>query len=138
MLKSEDVDLVASDANKSVFEKIDCLKCGNCCKSAPPVLRTSDIKRISRHLGISKNQFRRKYVLEDINGEESMNLVPCPFLGSDNACSIYEVRPEACARYPFADTSGFATRTNVHEQNVMICPAMYHIVRKMQSKPGFS
>ncbi len=28
---------------------------------------------------------------------------PCPFLGDDNYCSVYEARPKACREYPHTD-----------------------------------
>ena len=33
--------------------------------------------------------------------EEAPDGRPCFFLGSDGACSVYEVRPEGCRIYPF-------------------------------------
>lgn len=117
--------------HEAVFEKTDCLECGNCCKSAPPIIKNQDIKRIAKHLAIPPKTFKRKYVLEDIDGSLSFNYVPCHFLQEDNRCSIYEVRPEACRDYPHTDQH-FFKRKELHKENSIICPAVEKILIKME------
>ena len=46
------------DLNEEAFEKIDCLKCANCCRNFSPRFKTPDIKRISKAF---KNERRRFY-----------------------------------------------------------------------------
>jgi len=121
-------------AHKEVFDEVDCLACGNCCKSAPALLIQSDIKRISTHLGINKKSFERTYVIEDINGDKMLNKIPCSFLQQDNSCAIYEVRPEACRRYPHTDETEYHRRSKLNMANVMICPAAYKILDKIASQ----
>ena len=45
-----------------------------------------------------------------------MNSLPCPFLGEDNRCKIYEVRPEDCRSFPHTNKEGFVFRTIGHAQ----------------------
>jgi len=118
----EKVSELAATFSEEAFKKIDCLSCGNCCKSSPPLMEPEDIRRIAKHLGISKKAFKRKYILEDINGDMSMINIPCTFLGSDNTCSIYEIRPKACAGYPHLDEGQFFNLRGLHSRNVFSCP----------------
>ncbi len=122
------------DTHKKVFAKIDCLSCANCCKSSPPIIILSDIKRISKHLNISPKQFKRQYILEDINGEMSFNIVPCRFLNDDNSCQIYDIRPEACRRFPHTDEKEFTKRAQLNLKNTLVCPAAAEIVEHLQQK----
>ena len=119
--------------HQKVFEKTDCLSCANCCKSSPPLISNNDINRISKHLNISTKQFNKLYVLTDVNGEKSFNLVPCRFLNADNTCSIYEIRPEACRRFPHTDEKEYQQRVGINLANTLICPAASQILLKLKS-----
>src|SRR5947199_2275140 len=95
--KNKVLDLLP-DLHEEAFEKIDCLKCANCCKNYSPRFTPPDIKRISKYLGMKEGDFKEKYLLTDEDGDHVTKTKPCPFLGSDNYCSIYEVRPTDCVR----------------------------------------
>jgi Fe-S-cluster containining protein len=60
--------------------------------------------------------------------------VPCTFLGADNYCSIYEVRPKACREFPHTDRKKFQQISNLTLKNVAICPAAYAIVEAMKKR----
>src|ERR1041385_6600730 len=79
--------------HEEAFSKIDCLQCANCCKNYSPRFKTPDVKRISKHLRMREADFIEKYLLVDEEGDFVVNTKPCPFLGTDNFCSIYEERP---------------------------------------------
>jgi len=127
----ENLDLV-KDFHREAFEKIDCLKCANCCKTSPALLNLDDINRISKHLGISSKQFKKNYVLEDFNGEISLNAIPCHFLNADNTCRIYDVRPKACRSYPHTDDTKFFNHPKMNTENTIICPATYYVVERLK------
>ena len=44
------------DLHEEAFEKIDCLKCANCCRNFSPRFKTPDIKRISKHLKMKESR----------------------------------------------------------------------------------
>ncbi|MBK8625460.1 MAG: YkgJ family cysteine cluster protein [Saprospiraceae bacterium] len=119
--------------HQEVFAKTDCMTCANCCKTSPPLLTNEDINRISKSMGISAKQFTKSYVLQDFNGEKTFNIVPCKFLQSDNTCSIYDIRPEACRRYPHTDEMEYPKRTHLNVSNTLVCPAAYNILEKLKS-----
>ena len=125
------INTIADEVHEEVFERIDCLECGNCCKSIPPIVNDTDVKRISKFLNISTKEFNATYVRMDTDGDQVMNQSPCPFLGANNMCDIYEVRPKACRQYPHTDGHEFTKHFKLHKQNISYCPAVYHIIEEM-------
>lgn len=126
--KTQDVNQMADNVHKQVFDRIDCLHCANCCKSIPPIMNASDIRRISRYLKLSEAKFDQKYLRIDEDGDRVINQSPCPFLESDNKCRIYAVRPGACREYPHTDNRQFVKNIRIHLPNSHYCPAVYHIL----------
>ena len=61
-----------------------------------------------------------------------LNTLPCVFLGDDNYCSIYEVRPKACREFPHTNRKKFYQISNLTLKNVAICPAAYNIVEALK------
>jgi len=117
MKDSSKVDRVAKDLHEEAFKKIDCLKCGNCCKTIKPILKKTDIKNISNHLDIPIKALKTNYLDLDEDGDWTFNALPCPFLGDNNVCEIYESRPKACRKFPHTSKSGFAFRSYQHSYN---------------------
>ena len=81
------------DLHEEAFSKINCLECAACCKNYSPRFKTPDLKRIAKHLKMKEGDFIEKYLVLDNEGDYVVKTKPCPFLGSDNYCGIYEVRP---------------------------------------------
>jgi Fe-S-cluster containining protein len=119
--------------HQRVFSEMDCLKCANCCKTTPPLYTNKDVKRIAGYLKTTPKQFKRKYTIEDVNGELIGIKVPCSFLNTDYTCSIYEVRPQACRTYPHTDDPDFALRSSLNYNNTIVCPAAHAIVSRLKS-----
>jgi uncharacterized protein len=128
-----DAFAILKSLHAEAFQKHDCLQCANCCKTTPAIVTQQDAGKISSFLGISKKSFIRKYLLEDFNGEMTLNGVPCRFLNDDNKCAIYDVRPEACRRYPHTDEADYFKRPGLNAANTIICPAAYYIAEKLKS-----
>ncbi len=119
------------DLHKEAFEKIDCLQCSNCCKNYSPRFKTPDIKRISRHLKMRESDFIEKYLVVDEEGDFVANAKPCPFLGADNYCSIYDERPSDCRRFPYTDEDVFIKRKELTLKNSTFCPITYFVLEKL-------
>jgi Fe-S-cluster containining protein len=77
-------------------------------------------------------QFIDTYLRLDEENDYVLQSVPCTFLGADNYCSIYEVRPKACREFPHTDRKKFQQISNLTLKNVAICPAAYNIVEAMK------
>ena len=110
------------------FRKIDCLQCANCCKNYSPRFKTPDIKRISRHLKMKEGEFIETYLELDAEGDYVVKTKPCPFLRPDNYCSIYEVRPSDCQRFPYTDEDVIFKRQALTLKNSTFCPIVYHVL----------
>jgi len=119
--------------HEEAFEKIDCLKCANCCKNYSPRFKTPDIKRISRHLKMKEGDFIETYLKLDEDGDYVANTAPCPFLGDDNFCGIYDQRPSDCVRFPYTDEDVILKRPALTTKNLTFCPITYYVVEKLMS-----
>jgi uncharacterized protein len=120
--------------HEEAFEKIDCLKCANCCKKYSPRFKTPDIKRISRHLRLKESDFIETYLRLDEDGDYVARSLPCPFLAADNRCSIYDVRPSDCERFPYTDEDVIIKRQELTLTNSSFCPIVYYVLEKLVSK----
>ncbi len=126
------LDYIMQELHDEEFKKTDCLKCANCCKTTGPLFTTKDIERISKHLKLKPKQFTEQFLLLDEDIDYVLQAVPCTFLGADNYCSIYNVRPKACREFPHTNRKKFQQITNLTLKNVAICPAAYNIVEEMK------
>lgn len=119
------------DLHEEAFEKVDCLQCANCCKNYSPRFKTPDIKRISKHLRMKESAFIETYLRLDEEGDYVVKGKPCAFLGADNYCSIYEVRPSDCERFPYTDEDVILKRPHLTLKNSTFCPATYFVLEKL-------
>ena len=117
--------------HEEAFEKIDCLKCANCCRNFSPRFKTPDIKRIAKHLNMKEGAFIETYLRLDEDGDYVVKSSPCPFLGADNYCSIYEVRPSDCERFPYTNEDVFIKRPNITLKNAEFCPIVAHVLERL-------
>jgi Fe-S-cluster containining protein len=117
--------------HKEAFSKIDCLQCAACCKNYSPRFKTPDIKRISKYLKLKESVFIDTYLSLDADGDYVTKTNPCPFLGKDNFCSIYEERPSDCHRFPYTDEDVLLKRPNITLKNSTFCPAVYFVLEKL-------
>ncbi len=124
------------DLHEAAFEQIDCLACANCCKNYSPRFKMPDIKRISKHLGLKETAFIDRYLSLDSDGDYVTKSAPCPFLGSDNFCTIYEKRPSDCQRFPYTDEDVFLKRPAITLKNTSFCPAAFYVIEKLIQVTG--
>lgn len=132
--KSSADDVLAEEMHRQVFAHTACLDCANCCKTHPPLLKERDIRTIAGFLKISQAAFIAQYAILDEDGDWVMHTVPCPFLQPDNACSIYESRPQACREYPHTDRKKLYQIADLTLVNAEICPAVAPILNEIMSK----
>ena len=133
--KVRGVDGLAVALNKKSFKVIDCLSCANCCKTMSPTYTKADVKRISKHLGMSVHQYHEKYLEKDKTGDYMNKSVPCQFLRKDNKCSIYSVRPKDCSGFPHTQNRDFKQYIpDTHIQNIEYCPITMYVVENMYDR----
>ena len=127
-MKPQKLDGLVLDLHTAEFEKIECLECANCCKTISPAMNDSDVRRMAQALKMKVGVFTDTYVRLDEEGDYVFRQAPCPFLGSDNYCSIYASRPKACREYPHTDRKRFYQILDLTAQNTKTCPAVFSIV----------
>lgn len=120
-----------TELHEAAFEKFDCLNCAMCCKNYSPRFKTPDIKRISRHLKQRESEFIDNYLRLDNEGDYVVKSTPCPFLGADNYCSIYDVRPSDCSRFPYTNEDVFIKRPHITLKNAEFCPIVDFVLDKL-------
>jgi Fe-S-cluster containining protein len=123
------------DLHESAFEQIDCLQCAACCKNYSPRFKTPDIKRISKYLKLKESVFIETYLTLDTDGDYVAKTKPCPFLGADNFCSIYDQRPSDCHRFPYTNEDVLLKRPNITLKNSTFCPAVFFVLEKLTGHP---
>lgn len=117
--------------HEEAFEKVDCLQCAACCKNYSPRFKTPDVKRISKHLGMKESNFIETYLRVDEDGDFVVKSSPCPFLGADNFCSIYDVRPSDCVRFPYTNEDVIVKRQKLTLTNASFCPITFYVLEKL-------
>ncbi len=133
--KPAGIDQKIGKWQKEVWNEVDCLSCANCCKTMTPTYTVRDLKRISKHFGMTVTAFQKKWLRREKGGDRDwMNKsTPCQFLNTkDNKCSIYAIRPADCAGFPHL-AKDFQDYVHIHHQNVDSCPATYALVEKMMA-----
>jgi uncharacterized protein len=119
--------------HEEAFQRVDCLRCAACCKNYSPRFKTPDVKRISKHLGMKESVFIETYLRVDEDGDFVVKSTPCPFLGADNFCSIYDVRPSDCERFPYTDEDVIIKRQKLTLTNASFCPITFYVLEKLSS-----
>jgi Fe-S-cluster containining protein len=131
---SKNLDYLMQELHTAEFRKTDCLQCANCCKTTGPLFTRADIERISKHLRLKPQAFIEHYLKIDEDRDYVLQQVPCSFLGADNQCTIYDIRPKACREFPHTDRKKFQQIGQLTLKNVAICPAAFNIVEEMKKR----
>ena len=132
----KNLDYLMQELHEVEFKRTDCLECANCCKTTGPLFTNADVERIAKHFKQKPQQFIDQYLRIDEENDYVLKQVPCTFLGTDNYCSIYDVRPKACREFPHTDRKKFQQISNLTIKNVAICPAAFNIVEEMKRRIG--
>ena len=128
----KNLDYTMQELHEKEFKRTDCLTCANCCKTTGPLFTNADVERIAKHFRMKPQKFIEQYLRIDEENDFVLQQVPCTFLGADNYCSIYEVRPKACREFPHTDRKKFQQISHLTLKNVAICPAAFSIVEEMK------
>jgi Fe-S-cluster containining protein len=131
--KKKTFDKTMQGLHNEVFEKTDCMTCGNCCKTTSPIFIVKDMERIAKHFRMRPSDFERQYIKFDEDDHYVLkNAGPCPFLGPENLCEIYKVRPRACSEYPHTNRKKVSQLEQMTLDNAEICPAVFDILEKLK------
>jgi len=127
----KELDKLFSNLHEEAFAHINCMDCGNCCKSLPPIINNTDIARISKYLRLKDSEFRVNYLTID-DEDLVFKKTPCVFLEPDNSCLIYDVRPRSCKEYPHTQRDNMKGILHLTFRNATVCPAVKEILEKLR------
>jgi Fe-S-cluster containining protein len=133
-ISSKIVDKMVHRFYKEIMSEIDCTKCGNCCKEMSPCVELEEIENLSNSLGISIEDFEKKYLFKmQFEDGYMFSDDPCPFL-RNNMCSCYEHRPPACVFYPPLHTKHFTSKITMVIESCAICPIVFNVYERLKDK----
>jgi len=130
--KIEASDLKIQTIHQHVSNRTDCIACGNCCRSLGPRITDKDVERLSKVLRMKSVDFIQTYLKIDEDDDMVFKTMPCPFLGDDNYCAVYESRPKACREYPHTDRKKFYQIYMLSVKNAETCPIVYEVMEEIQ------
>lgn len=134
--KPKQLDELFHKAHQKVFDETECLTCANCCKTTSPIFYQKDIERASHAIRLKPGDFTQKFLKIDEDGDFVLQKSPCFFLDSENYCTIYDSRPNACREYPHTDRKKMIQIMDLTYQNTLICPAVLKITEKVKREIG--
>lgn len=127
-----EVDDAFHNLHEEVFNEIDCLTCANCCKTTSPIFYQTDIERVAKALRMKPGDFIEKYLRIDEDKDYVLKSSPCPFLDSENYCSVYADRPKACREYPHTNRKKMVQIMDLTYKNTLVCPAVLEMVERFK------
>ncbi len=130
--KIEVSDLKIQSLHQRISGRTDCLACGNCCRSLGPRITDKDVERLSKVLRMKSVDFILSYLKIDEDDDMVFKSMPCPFLGADNYCAVYESRPKACREYPHTDRKKFFQIYMLSVKNAETCPIVYEVLEEIK------
>jgi Fe-S-cluster containining protein len=137
-LSDKNLDQQVFEITDSVWSKIDCTACGQCCEELKPAFSKKEQQHLAKLLGLNIEQFREKYLQYDSEDEPAWRTrqTPCPFLDGKK-CSIYEERPEECRDYPYLYKPDFSSRMISMIERTFTCPIVYSVMEELKNKLNF-
>ncbi len=132
--KPKDLDILTNELHDEAFENIECLDCANCCQTTGPLLLNKDIDRLSSELKLKPSIFTERYLRVDEDNDYVFTKMPCPFLGEDKYCHVYDARPNACREFPHTQQRNILQKLKITFQNTLICPAVAMVVDGLKKK----
>ena len=137
-LSNGELDAVVQETTDAVWSQIDCTTCANCCKTLQIELSHSDIDKLATRLQMPSREFTKRYITVLEDKARVFRTQPCPFLGEDNRCTVYEDRPQSCRGYPFLHKEDFRQRTLMYMENIEICPIIFNVWQRLKERFGSS
>jgi len=86
---------------------------------------------LARNFKMKPGDFIKRYLRLDEDSDFVFTTAPCPFLGDDNKCKVYDFRPKACREYPHTDRKHIKQIMNLTLTNTTVCPAVVQILERV-------
>jgi len=130
------IDRMVHQLYSSVSKEIDCTQCGYCCTQLRPVIMEIDIDLLTKTLKLSREKFKKKFIILDDEGDMLLKHLPCKFL-KNQKCTVYESRPRDCQSYPHLHKSDITSRLYVILENYGICPIVFNVIEELKIRLNF-
>jgi Fe-S-cluster containining protein len=128
---SGQIDSKVLELNNTITPKIDCTRCGNCCKSLMITVSDEEANVLSSALNQTRENFDEQYLEKGSNGLMLINTIPCTFL-SDNKCTIYENRFAGCREFPAMHLPNFKQRLFTSFMHYNRCPIIFNVIEELK------
>jgi hypothetical protein len=125
---------------EEIEAQIDCTQCANCCRVSEVGITDRDIEKLTKFLGVTREEFKRDSTQLDEAGDLILKKTEagCVFL-KDNLCTVYEARPHNCANFPHLvrGTGSIDSRMWQFVDRAEFCPIVYNWIEKVKEDIGF-
>lgn len=138
-LKSSDsnsIDKLVHQLNAEIAPQIDCITCGNCCKSLMINVTKQEAEKLATVLEKPIEEIKLQYLEVSDSGKMVISAIPCHFL-QGTKCSIYQHRFEGCREFPHLDREHFTNRLFGTLMNYGTCPIIFNVIESLKTKLGF-
>jgi len=133
-IPSRNIDLITRRLYRKIAAKIDCGRCGNCCKEMRPVLTEKDISTCSHGLNLTGTEFKKQYLAATEEPDKyTFNKKPCPFLDG-TLCSIYNFRPLECRSFPHLPKKNLVSRLISVIHHCSFCPLVFNVYEGLKAR----
>lgn len=97
------VNQEVKDVNEAIFNILSYYTCppdchAFCCKQYPIDLKDKEYNKLKR---LSSEKISKSKTVKNSRSKVHQLDAPCSFLGTDELCTAYKIRPERCRTYPF-------------------------------------
>ena len=133
-LSNSELNAIVQETTTAVWDQIDCTACAHCCRTREIVVDDADIERLSQCLDITTGYFNSRYVQVARDRTKHFKSQPCPFLGTNNHCTVYEDRPQACRDFPYLREKNFRSRALVMMENTSECPIVFNVWQALKQR----
>jgi Fe-S-cluster containining protein len=121
------LDDTGRSLSREIAAKIDCLECGNCCRTIQPHLTPDDVLRLrAAATGVEGG------LVDAGDGLQVFQKMPCPLLDG-NKCTAYGQRPDDCRGYPHLDKPDFLGGTIGFIENYGTCPIVFNTLNHLKT-----
>jgi Fe-S-cluster containining protein len=135
-LSNNALDTLVLETTDTIWRQIDCTTCANCCRTLQIVVDEKDIRRLARRFAMTPRDFTAQYVQTDADKTRFFAVSPCPFLGADNRCTVYEDRPQACRDFPYLHEKNVRSRSLTMVENTAVCPIVFNVWESLKRQLG--
>lgn len=135
VIPSNQIDKMAQSLYKKIIARIDCKKCGNCCKSQDWHVTETDIAKLSKRLDMKPAEVKEKYLRPDEENEGMYFFKehPCPFL-KGTMCLVYSARPSDCSSYPHVNKKSLISRSISMINGCSVCPIIFNLYEALKAE----